>query len=161
MTLAIANHIQLKKFNFEHAIRPVYYFSRFTGQWPFSISHNSMGKIERAHIGFLEILWPILVICLNFTVTLDSYEQFKAEQENHPIRIRFIVENILDMCSVLSIVLGIINRNIVVDILKKFSTFDNEVNHIFPVHNSNKISLSNFASIKTGIEIWRSFQLQV
>lgn len=130
-TLATENHIQVKKFNLKHAIQPVYYFSRFTGQWPFSIVHDSNGKIQRARVGFFEILWSTLVICLNLTVSLDSYERFKAEQEKQPIRIRFIVEDMLDMSSVLfitiGIVLGAINGSRLVNILKKLNAYDSKV----------------------------------
>lgn len=152
-TMATENQrkIQIKKFNFEHAIRPVYYFSRLTGQWPFSIIHDSNGKIQRARVGFFEILWSILVICLNLTVSLDSYEDFKAEQEKHPIRIRFIVGDVLDMSSVLfitiGIVLGIINRKRLVNVLKKINAFDSKVRWCSnnSLSNSNEIRISNFA----------------
>lgn len=152
-TMATENQmkIQIKKFNFEHAIRPVYYFSRLTGQWPFSIIHNANGKIQRARVGFFEILWSILVICLNLTVSLDSYEDFKAEQEKHPIRIRFIVGDVLDMSSVLfitiGIVLGIINRKRLVNVLKKINAFDSKVRWCSnnSLSNSNEIRISNFA----------------
>lgn len=132
-TLANARMIPLKKFSFEHAIRPVYYFSRLTGQWPFSVIHDSKGTLQRARVGFFDILWPILVICINLTLSLDSFDQLKEDQEKNVIRIRSAVEYLLDMCSFLfvaiGIVLGVINCNKLVDILRKFNAFDKEVRH--------------------------------
>lgn len=134
-TLANAKIIPLRKLSFEYAIRPVYYFSRLTGQWPFSVIHDPNGTLQRARVGFFDILWPILMMCLNLILSLDSYDQLKGEQEKNVIRIRSAVEYLLDMCSFLfvaiGIVLGVINCNKIVDILRKFKAFDNEVRHFF------------------------------
>lgn len=130
-TLAGEEKVQMRKFNFEYAIRPIYYFSRLSGLWPFSIVRDSNGKIQRARIGFFDILWPILLICLHLKLSLEYYEDFRATVKNHVIRIRFVVFCILDMTSFLfitiEIVLNGINRNKLVDILGKFDTFGNEV----------------------------------
>lgn len=130
-TLANAQTAPLRKFNFEYAFRPVYYFSRFAGLWPFTIIHDSNGKIQRARCGFFDVLWSILVICLYLTLVFFTYETLKREQakiKNHTL---FVVENIFEMSTLsfgaLGIALNIINRNELADILRKFDTFDTEV----------------------------------
>lgn len=132
-TFAVAKIVQLRKFNFEYAIRPVYYFSRLAGLWPFSIIHDSNGKIRRARIDVFDILCPILVICLNVLFSLDAYKSSKLGLKKHAIRIRIIVFTVFQISSLLftaiGIALDVINRNRLVDILAKFDTFDNEVRY--------------------------------
>lgn len=130
-TLANANNIQLGKFDFKHAFRPVYCFSRFTGQWPFSIVYDSNTKVGKARVGFFGILWSILVICLNLTLALDGYEQLREEREKDVIHLRTLVGNIFGISSLLFIVIGmvlnIMNRHKFVNILRKLNTFDIKV----------------------------------
>lgn len=143
--MANANNIQLKQTNFESGFRPAYYFSRFAGLWPFSIMHHSNGKIHRARVGFFEILRSILAICLNLTLLLDVYIEVKAGREKNTIRIQFVMFNIFKMSSLLFcaivIMLNMINRNKLIDILGKFTTFDNEVSNFSQIFlvNLNEI----------------------
>lgn len=146
-SLANAKNTQLRKFDFEYGFRPVYYFLRFTGLWPFSIIHHSNGKIQRARIGSTDILWLILITCLNLILAFFAIEILMSEQGIQEKRNQFILFSIFKMCSVLfeifAIVLDIINRNKLVDILRKFNTFDNEVSIFFFteffIFNSNEV----------------------
>lgn len=171
-TLETPNNVSPKKLNFEHVFRPVYYFSRFAGLWPFSIIRSSNGSIQKARCGPCDILWLVLVVCFNLTLALDAYEQLKAEREEHEVRIRFVVDSIFEISSFLFITIGIvldaINRNTLVLILKKFNTFDLMVSHFskdgiwkiashFKLKSTIGFSLFN----KTDIQIWRLLQLQV
>lgn len=132
-------NIQLKKFNFEHVFRPVYYFLRFSGQWSFSIFHDSNGTIQKACIGFSDALWTILLVCAYSAIVFSSYKKLMKGQEIFENRQRFVAENIFQIGSLVSgvfgIVLNVINRNKLVDIFKKFNTFDNEVStrSLFPI----------------------------
>lgn len=124
-------NMALMRKNFEFAIRPVYYFSRLTGQWPFSINHVANGTVQRVRVGFFDVLWLTLMICLNIILSFDSYESLIARREKHAIPIRTVMEYLWDMSSFLFVtigfVLGVINRNKLVNILGKFNTFDYEV----------------------------------
>lgn len=134
-----------KKINFEHAIRSIHYLSHFAGLWPFSIDHDSNGEIQNARIGVSNMLWSILVICLNLTLVLSTYKKLMARGDTYDNSIQFVVFNISKMSYLLigisGIVLDVINRNRLADILRNFSAFDNEVS-IFSTNsfsNSNKI----------------------
>lgn len=134
-----------KKINFEHAIRSVHYLSRCAGLWPFSIDHDPNGKIENARIGVSNMLWSVLVICLNLTLVLSTYKKLMARGDTYDSSIQFVVFNISKMSYLLigisGIVLDVINRYRLADILRNFNAFDSEV-RIFSTNsfsNSNKI----------------------
>lgn len=157
-----------RKLNFEHAFRSLYCLSRFAGRWSFSIIHDSNGSIRRARIGPFNILWAILIICLNLASLLDLYWTLKVEQEmeeeNHAIRIRFAVSAACQISSSLSTIIQISLDMIIserfADILRKFNTFDNEVRYFFKVLFLNiNLHLFTFALTNVAIEIWRSFQM--
>lgn len=132
-SLASASTVPPKKLNFEYVFRPAYYYSRFAGIWTFSITHDSNGSIQRARVGFFDILWPIFVICSNSVLAFSAYQSFMAEREKYANTTRYIAENIFQMSCFLfvaiGIVLNVINRNRLVDILRRLNTFDNEVRH--------------------------------
>lgn len=125
----------LKKLNIEHVFRPLYYYSRFSAQWSFSVIHDSNGKIQTARVGFLGLLWPILIISFTIILALDAYELLRFGVEEQVIPIRSIVGNVFSLCMPLfvaiEVVLNIINRKKFIDILEKFDTFDNEVRYFF------------------------------
>lgn len=133
--LAAANIASKKKFNFEHAFRPIRYFSRFAGLWPFSIVHNSTGTIQRTRIGPLNILSSILIIIWNLTLSLESYGKLRASHESHAVHIRFVVFSAFQISfalfTTIRISMDLINRNQLIDILGKFNTFDDEVRFFF------------------------------
>lgn len=135
--LANANIILKRKFNFKYAFQPLYYFSRFVGLWPFSIIHDSKGTIQKAHIGPFNILTSILIVCLNLAQSLDSYRNLKVELAKYKVRIRFTVFIVFkisfSLFTIIRISMDLINSNELVDILKKFNAFDNEVRFIFPI----------------------------
>lgn len=166
--LGTTNNVSQTKFNFEHIFRPIYYFSRFAGLWPFSIIRNSTGKIQKARCGPCDILWMILVLGFNLTFALDAYIQLRKEQQKLVVHIRYIVESIFEICSFLFITIGIvldvINRNRIVDILQKFNKFDHEVSQSPHFHSENcnlKFTIGFLLPCDTiiGIEIRCSLQL--
>lgn len=145
-TLVNTKNIQLRKLNFEHAIRPIYYSTRFAGLWPFTIVHDSNGNIQKARVGLSDVLWSILFICFHLTLAFYTYKKVKTTQlrEN---QLRFIVLNVFLLSSLLVGILGIIidmiNSEKIVDILRKFNAFDKEVrlSHLWHFLNSNKIQI--------------------
>lgn len=149
-TLETTNYALNRKLNFEQVFRPIYYFSRFAGVWPFSIIRNSNGNDRMAHCGPYDVLWLIVVLCFNLALALNAYEQLREEQAKHVVHIRFIVESIFEMGSFLFITIGIvldlINRNRLVDILKKFNAFDHEV--------SSALFFKDFLFLQIEIQNW-------
>lgn len=133
--LANANVASKRKFNFEHAFRPIYHFSRLAGLWPFSIIHDSNGTIQRARIGPFNIMWSILIICLNLVSLLDTYRDLRAQQGKNTIRIYVAAFTVFQFGSFLfttiRISLDLINRKRLIGILRAFNTFDSEVRFFF------------------------------
>lgn len=140
-----SNNVSVKNLNFDHIFRPVYYFSRFAGLWPFSIIRNPNGIIHKARCGPYDILWLILVLCFNLALSLDAYEQLRTAQKEHEAHIRIVVESIFEISSFLFITIGIvldvINKNRLVDISKKFTTFDYEVRYFSNIYSFFLIEL--------------------
>lgn len=132
-----------RKINFEYVFRPAYYYSRFAGLWTFSMTYDANGMIQGARIGFFDILWPICVICLNFTLAYSAYETFTSKRDQFAYTIRFIAENIFQMSCFLFVVIGIvlnyIHRDRLIQILNKLNTFDNEVSYRFFSIETNSI----------------------
>lgn len=130
-TLANANNAQLRKFNFEYSFRPVYYFSRFAGLWPFSIIHDTNGKIQEIRFCFFDVLWSISVICLNLTLSFSTYKKLMSRREHRKNDIALVIFYVSKttylLIGVFGIVLDMFNRNKLVDILVKLNKFDNEV----------------------------------
>lgn len=125
------NNIQSQKFNFEHAIRPVFYSTRIAGLWPFSIVRDSNGNIQRARVALSDILWSILFICFHLTLLFYTFKKVKTAQVKIENQLRFIVLSVFLISSLLVGIFGIIfdmiNRHLLVNILRKFNLFDNEV----------------------------------
>lgn len=146
-TWAHAITVPPETFNFDYAFRPIYYFSRYVGLWPFSIICESNRKIRRARIGFFDVLRSILIIYLNLTLTFCGYKEIRPRQENHTNNIRFIVFMAFQLSSFLFIILGIvldvINRKKFVDILLKFNTFDHKVRHFCQISFANSNAMAN------------------
>lgn len=160
-TLDNANLALKRKFDFEHAFRPLYHFSRFAGLWPFSIIHDLNGTIQSARIGPFNIFYPISIVSLNLASILTTYVNVKANHENHVNRFESVVFTVFRIVSSLfttiRISLDLINRKRLIGILRAFNTFDYEVRYV-----SSKISLFNlnlnlisFALTNVAIKIWR------
>lgn len=143
----------LEKLNFNYAFRPIYYFSRFAGLWPFSIIRDSNGKIRGLRIGFFDILRSLLLTCLNLALAFGAYEEIRVREETHAESIRAVVFMIFQMSCFLFITIGVvldlINRNKILNILMKFNTFDREVRHFCQISLSN----SNAKSLKSTISL--------
>lgn len=130
--MAKSKNAPLKKLNFEHAFRPIYYFTRIAGLWPFSIIHDSNGRIQKTRVGLSDILRSILVICMNLTLIFFTIKKLNRKYESS---LPFAGLNMFKIVSLLTgtfqIVFDLINRKKLISILRKFSAFDNEVRRFF------------------------------
>lgn len=144
-----------RKFNFEYVFRPAYYYSRFAGLWTFSITHDSNGIIQSARLGFFDILWPIIVICLNLTLAFFANKSFVTKREKFPNSTRFIAENIFHISCflfvIIGIVLNIVHRNRLMNVLRKLNTFDNDVRHYLHIFLIEANSIFEFSRSQTQI----------
>lgn len=129
---AHARIVPLEKHDFHTAFRPIYYFSRYMGLWPFSVAHYSKKKIRRASVALVDIFRSISTISLSSTLVMCAYEEIRTQKKYHMNTIRFVVFMAFQLSSfsflTIGIVLDLINRNRLADILRKFNTFDRKVN---------------------------------
>lgn len=130
-TIATVNIASMRTSNFEHSFRPLYCFSRFAGLWPFSIIRDANGIIQSTSIGLFDVFWSLFIIFLNFAVSLNVYKKLKAQHENNAIDIQYVVFAIFEISSflftIIRISLDLINRDKLVNVLKRFNTFDKKV----------------------------------
>lgn len=139
-TIADTSNAQLKQLNFEDSFRPLYYFSRFTGLWPFSLRHNTNGIIENARIGRLDGAWFLISLSCHLLATYfwyihiyTKYLEYADANTSADVTIfTFSMLYVLLRMKYLSIgvagiILDLVNRHRLADILRKFIIFDNEV----------------------------------
>lgn len=117
---------------FEHSFKPVYYFSRCIGLWPFTIAYNSNGSIKEARVHLLDSLWFLISICLYLTALFFYYEDlmqsFNLKKSYYFSDLLFLISQIPPLLfGSVAIVLNMFNRNRLINVLKDFITFDTEV----------------------------------
>lgn len=132
-TLDHANRGEAKQLNFEYGFRPLYHFSRAVGFWPFSIRHNSNGAIQSAHISRLDGVWFAISICCNLSTILyfiiSMLDDLNPNEKTiFTFRILYTLFRVMSLSiGAVGIILDMLNRYTLVNILKKFIIFDNEV----------------------------------
>lgn len=122
------------KMNFAYSFRPVYYFSRMFGLLPFSIVYDSNGDVLRARVTAIDILWFIISVCIYLLLAFLSYTNMRLP--DGPIESPLLIASDYTLLIVgliygaVIIVFDMYNRSTFIDILKKFTAFDMEVNRI-------------------------------
>lgn len=118
--------------NFEYGFRPIYCFSRFFGQWPFSIVHHENGTIQKARISRLDGVWFWISVCLQLTAIFCSYLESDDVSDRHATTFTFCVIYFLYrlkslIIGIFGIILDMLNRHKLANILGQFIIHDNEV----------------------------------
>lgn len=118
--------------NFSTSLLPAYFFSRVIGLIPFSIVRDSNGDAHTARINLFDLLWFIFSILLYLFLAFYRYSYMDIPQDASKSYILVIGDSLLLIFGIiygaLMIVMDMFNRNRLVDILKKFTIFDKEVN---------------------------------
>lgn len=121
-----------KKLHFEYTFRPIYYISRVFGQMPFSFVRDSNGEIQVSKVGILDGIWCIVSILMYSGMAYSVYCSIEIPQDpsvnsstllkgdNLSILIEFI------LC-LFMIGVDMFNRSKLVNILKDFTIFDEQV----------------------------------
>lgn len=125
---------QSQKVNFEYGIRPIYYYSRIVGLWPFSITHNLNGVIQTTRISLADGVWFFISLIMFSTATISKFEHIKYMSNLNLMIIIFNhIFHIIGLATgPLIITLDMYNRNKMADILASFTIFDNNVfNNVF------------------------------
>ena len=134
---------------FQLEFQSVYFFSRCIGLWPFTIIYHSDGSIKGARIHLFDKLWFLISICLYLTALYYAFLNMKNQtaKNGHISSFIFYLTQIpVLLFSCVSIILDMINRNKLVNTLKKFNIFDSEVCFILkdPFFNSKLIDFLMF-----------------
>lgn len=140
---------QLQQLNFEYGFRPIYYFSRAVGLWPFSICHNSTGAVQSARIRRFDGVWFLVSMCFHMLALFYYYRNMvDLEDSNKTILTFSILYSLFQTKALLIGAVGIIldmrNRHKLVNLLGKFIIFDNEVGqsnlHYFYLTSPNNVA---------------------
>ena len=115
-----------------NGFQPIYYFSRSVGLWPFTIIYNSNGSIKKARVCLFDILWFIASISLYLTAIFYTYDELNTLlNQNDRIFVSDILYHIFQIpllfFGAVYIIIDMLNRKKLVNILRKFIMFDNEV----------------------------------
>lgn len=117
--------------SFEYGFQPIYYFSRVIGLWPFTIVRDSNGSIEKTRVRFVDAFWFFISIFAYLTAAFYAYKDIKSLQvsntETTNFSIFFIFQIMCLLFGACGVVLDMCNRTKLVNILEKFTAFDNEV----------------------------------
>lgn len=140
-----------KQLNFEHGFRPIYYFSRAAGLWPFSICRDSNGVIQPARLSRLDGAWFFISLCLHLFAMFYYYLSLvELEGSNKTILTFSILYTLFQIKSLLigafGIILDLLNRYTLVNLLRKFIVFDSEVGHFIHDHFYS-INIANSSQI--------------
>lgn len=153
-----------KKFNFEYGVRPIYYFLRLMGLWPFSIVHGLNGSIQETKVRFIDVVWFLISIALYLAAAFSTFERIKQiPYPNLMITIfNYIAQTLGLACGALHIAMDLCSRKRIGSFLDMFRTFDNEVCVLFICELDTQLQSMIHFLMKTilGFQIGNSVQLQ-
>lgn len=126
--------VQPVKLNFEYCIRPIYYMSRLCGLLPFSIARNSNGEIQAPRVKIFDFLFFTLSIIWYLFLTCNSFHDIQYWPNLNKSQVLTVSNYSLLIMGLifggLTITMDMFNRSRLVDILKKFIKFDQNVFHL-------------------------------
>lgn len=116
----------------QHGLQMIYNYSRCVGMWPFTITYDSKRAIKEAHIDPFDWLWFLVSISLYLAALFYSYKNAWGKL---PSNADFFFWHLIHAISevptfffgAVGIVLDMLNRNILVNILKSIIAFDSGV----------------------------------
>lgn len=118
--------------NIAICFRPIYYFARICGQMPFTITYHANAAIYTAKFHARDFIWSTVSLCIQISLIRLAVDLMTSPQ--HPK----IISSTLYFCNltvwfitllfaISMMVLDAHNRSKIVDLLQKFTDFDQEV----------------------------------
>lgn len=139
---------QSNNLTFKDGFQSNYQYARAVGLWPFQIVHNVDDSNEKTHVRLVDILWFIVSIALYLTAAFYNFHDIKNAHDSiaksYTLFIYYIFQITALVFGAFGIVLDLFNRNRLVNILEKFSAFDDEVGLMFVWNDPFIESLFNF-----------------
>lgn len=129
-------HAPKHNFDLLHSYRPIYIVLRIFGLMPFSIVFDSNGDIHRPVVRKLDALWFLISMVAFNCFMYFSFKYFNSEENIKPLSTTSFVGNacvygISSTICLLSLVLDMCFRFKFVNIFKKITIFDKQVNFKF------------------------------
>lgn len=127
------NSKESKTMNFGSVFRPLYHLSRVWGLAPFSIASNPNGELQNPKIGFSDGVWLLTTILIYLSFASYSLNAFQTARKtlNRGTWILILCARILALFAfvygILTIIISLCNRFKLINIVKMFARFDEEV----------------------------------
>lgn len=122
--------IKSKDIDFFYSLRPIYFVSRLFGLLPFSIIRDSSGVVQNARVNSFDLIWFFIALCIYLSMAWICYKSVEARQERLSYTM-VIGDGVILTLSLINsanmIIMDMFNRFKFIEILKKFSFFDDEV----------------------------------
>lgn len=120
---------------YQNSFRSIYYVTRFVGLWPFTIVYHSNGSIKKSSVGLFDKFWFLISICLYLTAffyTCTFMKHQDPNKSNYLSELLFYLSQIPTLLfGAVNVILDMFNRHKIVNILRKFNTFDSRVGLVF------------------------------
>lgn len=107
----------------------IYMIARALGNWPFSIEFNAKNGSSRVRVSKLDFAWFVLSLCI-----YASFNRFSTFEQSGHIKssfVEYLVSLISQISSILvamlSIIMDLMNRNVIWQMILSFHAFDEEV----------------------------------
>lgn len=128
----LGNILKARSKDAQHDFLPIYYFSRCTGLWPFSITYYSDGSIKDARVHQFDKLWFFVAICLYLAAVFYYFDRLMTDTDHTNSvlisnRMYFISQMTFLLLTIVGIALDMCNRKKLISILDKFIVFDRKV----------------------------------
>lgn len=124
--------IHRRKNDFARSFRIVYIVSRVFGLMPFTVAYNMNGEIEKPTFTKPDVLWFLISICVySFGIFTQLQFMFPSDLEHYTSPLVVLSDSVIIMLGLILAFLAIFSdmchRSKLVDIAKRFITFDKKV----------------------------------
>lgn len=121
--------------SFHYSFRPLYFFSRFVGLMPFSVTQSLNGNGLSARVTVYDLIWFILSIVISISLGVIDTTNIRLPQNSNESLTINVGDHLLLIFGLsvgtLSVALDMFNRKRLVNIVESFETFDREVSSIY------------------------------
>lgn len=122
--------------HFTRVFRPIYFFARFCGLMPFSIQRTINTQNERfePHVSKFDGLWFAISMCFYLTMVANTFfgEIILPHESNDHLNAIILGNHLLRLMILIfggfALIMDMCNRYKLINILNKFTVFDQEAN---------------------------------
>ena len=119
------------KFRCSYSIRPIYYFSRAFGLFPFTVVTDTNGDVQGARVTLFDFLWFLISICLYLLMASYCFINIHRPQNPGESYILMLGDYALLIIGLIYgaviIALDMYNHRTFIELMKNLMSFDDEV----------------------------------